>query len=248
MPNNFYLKFYSRTAWPLLAPVIASTGPAFPVVGLATLMGTAVDFDQFRRVGKSIMERINSTQAAVTVMNEMLGAAVSITKLLPPETLEWRINKWFNDGNFLMKDRYKDITVPTLIMSGKNDRLLPSRNEGRRLVREMRSAERVQLKEFNCGHALLDGTTIDFGEEIMSSEVFNPKKHPLDVAMPTEAEMANLDRQVGPFLKALSPVFLSRGPDDYLRRGLAGIPTGREGRPVLLVGNHQLYGTYTCGV
>lgn len=48
--------------------------------------------------------------------------------------------------------------------------------------------------------------------------------------------------QYGAFINALSPVFLTRGPGGQLVRGLQDVPTGTEGRPVLLVGNHQLYG------
>lgn len=37
-------------------------------------------------------------------------------------------------------------------------------------------------------------------------------------------------------------MFLTRGKDGQLKRGLDAVPTGLSGRPVLLVGNHQLYG------
>jgi hypothetical protein len=205
-------------------------------------MSTAVDFAQFQRVGRSIADRINSTETAVSVMNEMYDAAMSITKLLPPATLNWRISRWFGDGNFLMKDRFKDIQTPCLILSGKNDRVLPSRNEGRRLARELKRSAKVQLKEYECGHALLDGTTIDFGEEIMSSEVFSPPINPLDAPTPTEKDVEDFEKQFGGLLNTLSTVFLTQGEDGYLRRGIDTVPLGKEGRPVLLVGNHQLLG------
>ena len=57
----------------------------------------------------------------------------------------------------------------------------------------------------------------------------------------TRMTVSNLT-QYGAFINALSPVFLTRGPGGQLVRGLQDVPTGTEGRPVLLVGNHQLYG------
>jgi hypothetical protein len=130
----------------------------------------------------------------------------------------------------------------TLILIGKNDRLLPSELEGKRLLKEMTGSERVDVKEFECGHALLEDGFIDFADEIMKSSVFDQPLNSLDVPMPTAKDMEDVERTLGPFLNAMSPVFLTRGKDKLLHRGIENIPTGLEGRPVLLVGNHQLYG------
>ena len=52
--------------------------------------------------------------------------------------------------------------------------------------------------------------------------------------------------EVEPFLNTMrrlfSPVFLQRDSTGALSRGLSRVPVGSEGRPVLFVGNHQLYG------
>lgn len=60
--------------------------------------------------------------------------------------------------------------------------------------------------------------------------------------LPSSEDLAAADRQIDPLASLLSPVFLSRGPRGSLVMGLGPVPTGSEGRPVLLVGNHQLMG------
>ena len=227
-------------------------GDAFPLVGIATLLATAVEFDQFQRIGKEIMNKINSTESAVTELNKLLDSSKMITETLPPETLSWRISKWLTTGNYVMNDKFNKIIAPTLVIIGKNDRLLPSKNEGRRLLTVMNSTK-VELLEFvNTGHAILDGA-IDLAKIMSKSKTFQPivPESPvidLTVPFPSKEDIENINKQIGPFIKALSPIYLSRIIDPYTKKsrivsGIKNIPTGIEtGRPVLLVGNHQLFG------
>jgi hypothetical protein len=111
----------------------------------------------------------------------------------------------------------------------------------------------VDLREYpNSGHALLDGS-IDLKSIFDDSIVFKTSSQPtsiseydieLDVPMPSSKDIAGFDQQFKLLRQSLSPVFLSRGKDNFVRRGLSNVPTGStsNGRPVLLVGNHQLYG------
>ena len=48
-----------------------------------------------------------------------------------------------------------------------------------------------------------------------------------------------------PFVQAFSPVFFHINANGDLVKGIEGVPDGTIGRPVLLVGNHQLFGTDT---
>ena len=235
---------FDRTVWPLLAPIIGNSGRAFPVVGFGALLATAVDFNQFQRIGRKIAGTINSTESAMTLVNTMFDSAKNILDLLPGETLNWRISNWFGTGNYLMAERYDEITVPTLILIGKTDRLLPSRDEGRRLAKLLKNSPKVELKEFDNGHALLEEDFIDIADEIMKSEILITNKDKMEAFLPSEADMKQVDEQFGRILKSFSTVFLSRSTDGTksLVRGIENIPTGKDGRPVLLVGNHQLYG------
>jgi pimeloyl-ACP methyl ester carboxylesterase len=131
---------FDRTNWASVGPIISNTGPAFPFVGIATLLATVVTPEQFQLIGKEIISRINSTEGAIKELNSLYQASQQITQLLPPATLQWRLSKWLSSGTYIMEGRYKNITTPTLLLIGSQDRLLPSLSEGRRLENEMINA------------------------------------------------------------------------------------------------------------
>ena len=147
--------FY-RTSWPLLAPVIANSGVAFPFIGIVALLTSISDASQIQRVGQKLIAGITSTETVVSALNDLIEFGRSNTENISPETLNWRISKWFGVGASLMNEKYSQIVTPTLILIGKNDRLLPSRSEGKRLLKEMTSSAKVELKEYDIGHALLE--------------------------------------------------------------------------------------------
>ena len=236
---------YERSGWPVFGQIIANTPKQiFPLVGISTLLLTAVEIDQFTRIGQSIVSQINSTETAVQVFNSLLDSANNVTTLLAPDTLNWRLTKWLAKGNFYLDNRFEKIDTPTIILVGNRDRLLPSLEEGRRLKKLMKNAkvELIELEE--KGHAILDGsydlaelllTSKTFLRDIDSSEVYCPPPNSIDIK--------NAEKQAGNLIKAVSPVFLTRRKDGVIVKGIDDIPTGSStGRPVLLVGNHQLYG------
>jgi pimeloyl-ACP methyl ester carboxylesterase len=190
---------FDRTNWNLLAPIIASTGRinpiAFPLVAVSVLVSTAVDIAQVRRVGGKIISSIDSTDAAIEVFESLYEAGRFLLDLIPPETLSWRISKWFSTGVSIMEGRYSEIVAPTLVLVGKNDRLLPSRSEGKRLKKEMTSS-RVVVKELDIGHALLEDDFIDFADVILKSEPPVYVKDTLEASMPTKEDMEGVEKQV----------------------------------------------------
>jgi len=179
----------------------------------------------------------------------------SFTNILGPQTLDWRLRKWLDTGNFVLQDRYKEITTPTLLLVGEDDRLLPSAKEAKRLARDMVGVERgIEVCSFKGrGHALLDGS-VNLKQVVQDSRTFRSafldpsvttvsSSSPLDCPYPSPSEIAEVDEQLAFFINTLSPVFLSRnGVNGKISRGLGNVPVGQQGRPVLLVGNHQLYG------
>jgi len=249
---------FDKTSWSLTGRAVAATGPAFPVVGLATLLSTAIEVRQIVGVGRQIAARITSVETAVAEMNTLLRAGSEVTRILPPDTLGWRLSQYLEVGNELLRSRLRDLETPTLVLVGKNDRLLPSAGEGRRLAKVL---QRAEYKEFDAGHALLDGSALDLAREIRLARVFSPTRWAytgrrpasastsdssyLDFPVPSDEEMSAFEEE-GAFynnlIKPFSPVFFSTSPDGAVQRGLGAVPVGGEGRPVLLVGNHQIFG------
>jgi pimeloyl-ACP methyl ester carboxylesterase len=188
---------FDRTNWNLVAPIIANTGAAFPVIGISALLATAVDIAQIRRIGSKMASLMTSPDEVVKFFNFALGSSKYLLDSIPPEALSWRISKWFGIGISVMKDKYSQITAPTLILIGKNDRLLPSSSEGKRLKKEMTGSAKVQVKEFDVGHALLEDGFVDFTDIILMSDIFAvPEEESLDCAMPTEKDMEDVEKQV----------------------------------------------------
>ena len=237
---------YDSTNWPILGSLITNSGPIFPIAGLSTLIATSIETYQIESIGRKIIDRIKTIDDFVYEANLLYNSSQEMTNILNPETLQWRLSKWLESGSFLLKGRYKEIKVPTLILIGSNDRLLPSLSEGRRLEEELVNTE-VDLIEFrDKGHALLDDS-FNLEEVIMKSKIFSssiPVKPPnFDIEFPSKDDISGLNKQLDFLIKGTSPIFLSVGGDKKIRRGIKSVPTGKElGRPVLFVGNHQLYG------
>ena len=234
---------YDQTSWSNLGSLISKSGPVFPTLGALTLALTVVEPYQIQFIGNQIIQRINTTEDAIREIGEMLNAPNVLATLLPPSTLQWRLSQWLQVGCNIMEDKYNEITTPTLILIGTKDRLLPSANEGYRLKEAIKKTF-VEVIEFpNGGHAVLDGAQ-NLSKVLFSSSIFGEAKSdpPILNIYPTSKEIADADRQYGPIFKAASSVFLSRTSEGRLIRGINSIPVGLSGRPVLLVGNHQLYG------
>lgn len=241
---------YEFSAWPLLAPLILNSGPAYPLLGLSSLFFTVVQPEQFTRIGKSIIDRINSAptnQQRIEELNGLFKLSQDFLSIMTPETVEWRLTRWLQNGNVLMRSRYGKISTPTLLLIGSGDRLLPSADEGYRLQSLLKGAT-VEVKEFRRGgHAILDDAA-DLAAILKTTRIFGPPREPLpiDVPFPSDAEIANAERSfIDPLRRAFSPVFLSKDANGRLSSGIDYIPVGQGGRPVLLVGNHQLYGLDT---
>ena len=148
------------------------------------------------------------------------------------ETLNWRLSKWSGVGASLMDGKFSQITTPTLVLVGKDD----GEVDGKKLSKEMIGSEKLMVKRIDMENP---GESLDLARELSN---FAIPTSPLDCAFPTADDMIDVEKDYGPFLNAMSPIFLTRGKNGVLTRGLDSLPTGISGRPVLLVGNHQLYG------
>mmetsp|Transcript_30700 Transcript_30700/g.42027 ORF Transcript_30700/g.42027 Transcript_30700/m.42027 type:complete len:213 (+) Transcript_30700:254-892(+) len=121
-----------------------------------------------------MINRINSTN---TASDEISGLFSRASEQLPADTLQWRLKEWLLLGTFLMNDRFSRVSQPTLIITGGRDRLLPSGQEGKRLLKILTQPNHhnkvVDLVEFpNKGHAILD-RSFDLLPVLKSSAIFH---------------------------------------------------------------------------
>ena len=239
---------FDRTSWKPTAPLLASTGPLFPYIGMATIVATVLDKDQITGLGKNIITRASSNISEIgnliNVVADELRPITQLPNVLPKETLTWRIKEWLDVGNFVVKGSLSKIIAPTLLLIGEDDKMLPSKSEGRRLQNLLNHVPFIRVRNCgNRGHALLD-PTFPLMKEIdeFDNKYLKFKTGDLKVELPSADDMQQINKRLGPLINASSTVFFSTGEDGAVIPGIGNVPTGLNGRPVLLVGNHQLLG------
>ena len=234
---------FDRTAWAATEKFIPLTGLAFTPLFTSFVLTTVADPSTIYQVASSIVKNINTTE---DMARETLSLVSYFNFIRSTDTLLWRMKQWLDVGNFIMKDKIRQIKVPTLVLVGNRDGLLPSQNEAFRLEDLITEAQ-VEVNEFpERGHALLAGNEINILEVLRKSRLFRPTppaKKPIDFSYPSQEVISYYDNQLKALRQAVSPVFLHRRPSDgKIVRGLGDLPVGGQGRPVLYVGNHQLFG------
>lgn len=217
---------------------------AVPIL-MAPILG-----DPIRLVGLDPMRPLESAERALNLLPRL----ASLSTVLPPEVLEWKL-KLLTDGcNALPPERLRRIWQRALIVASGNDRLLPSEEEGKRLNSLLARSTLVPLPE--ASHAALQeegGTDLlntltragfDLPPRWSSQRRRSGKAH-VAVEFPTASELDAGRRGATNVVKTLcSPVFLStRETDGAIIAGLDGVPN--DGRPMLLVGNHQTFAADT---
>lgn len=224
--------------WADIDSLIPYIRPAFPPIFLLTLMKTVVSPKLSFDVTRSVISRIKTDEDRIRETKTLLSYAQFMTD---SDVLQWRLSKWLKVGNEIISQQIKNVQTPTLVLVGNNDGLLPSQQEGRRLERLLPI---VEVKYFSQGsHALLADIK-DLIKVIKTSTIFKPPRvmKPVDFPYPTIEEIRSADKNLTFLRQSLSPIFLSRQDDGRLSRGIRDLPVGSQGRPVLLVGNHQLFG------
>jgi hypothetical protein len=128
--------------------------------------------------------------------------------------------------------------------------VLSSIKEGRRLVAALPNARLTKLE--GSGHVPLLEARVDLARILRQSKLIEraeqgpPKKKDwvADYIPPSPETYANASASLQSARRLSSPVFFSTMPNGRRVSGLGGLPplARGEGPPVLLVGNHQLYG------
>lgn len=252
---------YDETQWGSFAPALSSlrhletqnkedtnTFPTpYSVLGGAALATTIPDSEQFQQILDIILSeysgRVPDLEMATEGLASMKEGFDVLAENLPAATLEHRITRWMPVGTSVINSRLSEIDVPSVVVAGSEDKMLPSKKEALRLEKEMPNCERVDIA--GSGHFVLDNR-VNLTDIILNSHIFpveesDVKIDPiLDWEAPTKEEIHQIlvDR-VEPIRKFTSPVFFSTDKSGKRRKGLSHIPGSDEG-PILFVANHQL--------
>jgi pimeloyl-ACP methyl ester carboxylesterase len=248
---------FDRSQWSTFAPILASlrhikqegTSASLPtpysVVGGMALAALIPDSTQFRNILNIFTDtRVNTAVELQELLGTMRDGFGILADNLPAEVIEHRVGQWLPVGCAVVNPRLHSLDVPTLVISGEDDNMLPTMEEGDRLIKVMPNCTGMFLK--GTGHFILDDR-FNLTEAIIDApfDPFKKKKkvydpivdwNPPSVATYREA----IDSRVKPLRALTSPKFFSTGADGKRRLGLGQVP--QTDGPLLFVANHQLFG------
>lgn len=247
---------FDQTNWDALVPLLASLDndpndsdlSPYDVIGSLILSSLVPDGDQLNRIFDLIknLPGLKVPPTSLEEVQQVMDATVQGFKgtgeKLPADMLEHRVN-WLSVAAPVVNARLSELSVPTLVVVGMEDKLMPSAQEGTRLVELMPSCEKLEVRQ--RGHFVLDAN-VNLTEAILFSKIdplnWKETKKAYDVVKdwklpPLEKIKQALDSSVQPFRTAHSPVFVSTGSNGKRWLGLSKVP--KVDGPVLFVGNHQ---------
>lgn len=219
---------------------------AYGVLGSLLLSTTIPDTDQLRRIFDTI---ISTPGTPTDLLDAMVVAFKETERRLPSTLLDHRI-EWLSVGTPIVNARIKDLNIPTLVVVGKEDKLLPSEAEAERLVRVIPSAEKTVVQ--NRGHFVLD-ENVNLTEAIIYSSIdplgwrqAKQRYDPIsDWVLPGQSTIDRVKESfVNPLIGAHSPVWFSTDSNGKRWKGLSKVPQPNEisSGPILVIANHQLAG------
>ncbi|CAJ1355897.1 unnamed protein product [Effrenium voratum] len=165
-------------------------------------------------------------------------------------TLKFRLRAWLRDGweavSCELRSMPRRRLVPALLAYSK-DPLLPSEAEAQQLKTKLEERCRVQVAELQSSSHEPLASGVDVVQLLMESPIYKAPKDPVkDYQFPSLSQVEQASADVERIASLVSPVFCSYRPAGSPAQrcfGLEGVPTPAEvgNRPVLLVGNHQLF-------
>jgi pimeloyl-ACP methyl ester carboxylesterase len=253
---------FEQTDWDTLVPIMASLDTnrngdassssddlnAYEVFGSLLLSYLIPDGDQFRRILNAITELpaldmpVTDPDQVQEIMKATAEAFKGTGQMLPGDMLQHRVN-WLAVGAPIVNKRIADLDLQTLVLVGKDDKLMPSAIEADRLVRTLAKCEKIVVP--GRGHFVLD-ETVNLTEAILYSKIdplkWKETKKPYDVVkgwnLPGPIKVSSvIEKSVKPLRIAHSPVFMSTDKTGKRWMGLSKVPK-IEG-PVLFIANHQ---------
>jgi pimeloyl-ACP methyl ester carboxylesterase len=220
----------------------------YSVLGGLVLSATIPDRKQYSNIFQFIVSNVMTGSS-----EDMLAASSDgfriLAEYLPALTLEHRVTKWLPVGTSVVNNpqRLSMLSVPTLVVAGNDDNMLPTKEEANRLGKSLPDC--VKLDVSGSGHFVLD--SVNLTEVLLDSHIdpLDMKKtsKPYDpitdwTLPPKEVTKAVIQKRVKPQRERTSPVFFSTDSVTGKRRkGLSLVPSNSD-KPLLFVGNHQLFG------
>jgi hypothetical protein len=89
-------------------------------------------------------------------------------------TFNHRINKWLDQGSFILEGKFSEIYTPTLILAGQNDKILPSAKEAERLKAFQDNQNKKKVKRLEKVVDFVDKKNDKDDED--DSTLFTPSK------------------------------------------------------------------------
>lgn len=250
---------FHETNWDTIVPLLASlqylsnknettTGRSTPtpysMVGGMALSYLMPDGEQFGRIVEIVLNAVGIPPSSETVQ-DMYALLDILEERLPAETLKHRVSQWLSVGAPLVNERLQDLKIPTFVVAGDQDRIMPSGTEVDRLVKVIPSCEKLVVR--GKGHIVLD-ENVNLTEAILYSDIdplqwkqgskkaYDPI---LDWTLPPPEQVKQIiESQVQPLRNIHSPVFFSTDTRSKRWRGLSKVPV--TDNPILFVANHQL--------
>jgi len=247
---------FEETGWSLIAPYISSLarsdnslGANFPsvysIAGGVALASTIPDETQFRQILDIILSiSVKDVDDLARIFEGSREGFKLLEERLPPKTLDHRIEQWCIVGCQVVRPRLSRIMQKTLIVAGKQDKMLPTDKEAGVLAREICNATKIEFND--SGHYILD-ERVNLTSFIIDADFFPaPEYDPLvDWKPPTRAITdKKIKEQVKPLRQLTGPVFFSTDAMGRRHKGVGKFPSTIQtgGKPVLIVANHQLVG------
>ncbi|KAI3756261.1 hypothetical protein L1987_56080 [Smallanthus sonchifolius] len=162
-----------------------------------------------------------------------------LTKIIPKDTLKWRIDL-LEAAAAYANSRLHTVTAQVLVLASGKDNLLPSKNEAQRLSVILKNCQ-MRVFEEN-GHTILMESGVNVLSAIKATQIYRrSSKHDIlnDFLPPSITDFKTTPMDNWWYRLSMGAAMFSTMEDGKIVRGLAGIPD--EG-PVLLVGNHMLWG------
>lgn len=219
----------------------------YSMIGGVALSSTIPDTTQYSSILDFLLQSMNNSS------NENMLAASSdgfriLAEYLPAVSLEHRVLEWLPVGTSVVNNpkRLAKLNIPTLIIGGSDDNMLPTKEEADRLGKLLPDC--VKMDVAGAGHFVLD-TRVNLTEVLLDSHIdpFDTQKIRYDPVTdwalpPNHIVKSVIEKRVVPQREKVNPVFFSTHPvSGKRRRGLSHVPSSNE-KPLLFVGNHQLFG------
>eukprot|EP01025_Chloroclados_australasicus_P015069 TRINITY_DN1715_c0_g1_i9.p1 TRINITY_DN1715_c0_g1~~TRINITY_DN1715_c0_g1_i9.p1 ORF type:complete len:574 (-),score=37.94 TRINITY_DN1715_c0_g1_i9:430-2151(-) len=185
------------------------------------------------------------------IQNQLVQALQIPDKIVPIDTLVWKLKFMDEGGSYVEAAGLKNMVQRTLIVTGDQDRFLPSKEEGQRLEKLLYRAKNVGVQ--NGAHILSQNLGVNLNKIIEDNGFYVQKRNmtsypnqrrgnnfgkPGPIEVPNKYEFQQDHNS--PFFRfsqqTVCPAFFSTSSDGQVALGLRHLPQGEQ---LLLIGNHQ---------